>query len=1261
LRVVAGAGACAVGVRRRMVWLCAVSVFVGFLVFAGVAQAGKVHPFVSSFPAGTGPQAVAVDQATGDVLVVDVAAGAVLKFDSAGAPSNFSALSSDVLDGAGGADATPGGGFAFDPGNSANQVAVDNSGGPADGYVYVTSAFAGVIDVFDATGTFVGEIDGSLATPQSGGETCGVATDPSGHVYSASFDGHVDKYTPTDADPAHDSFDGQLEGLSQPCNVAADSLGDVYASTWDRGPLTKYDASQINQPAASGTQVDPTSFAVAVDPSNNDVYVDEGTRVAQFDTSGASIGQSGLGSLNANSFGVAIHGTTGDLYVSDAGSAVVDHFGAAVDIAGPDVTIDPPSNVTTSHATFSGTVNPNGTDPLNDTTWHFEYSTDGGNTWTSTTGGDAGTGTSPVQVSDDVNNLLPHQSVKVRLVAVNAGATATSSEQDFDTPTLTPDVITDPAQDITPDHASLTARLNAHNAPTTYFFEYGTDTGYGTHVPDGNGADGGSSVFGTAVQQNISGLQPGTTYHYRIVAHNAAGTVPGQDQSFTTTTAPARGPPRADIPGSGFLPDDRGWELVSPPDKHGSGVDVDSARVRPAAGETPDQPMAATFASLGTFADVHGTGVGNDYMAIRTGQTGTPGWATHAITPPEQPLTFPAVLAGSDSLWQDELSPDLNTGVVLSWTPLTDAPDVKDVDNLYRRTDLRTPGNSTYDLLTACTLCAGTPLPPISDVDQLPRVAGASADFSHVTFESDQRLVAGSTGGFHQPNLYEWVNGTIRLAAVLPDNACATPPCIAPSSTAGQDAGAGNFALRHSPHTISADGSRIIFTDLSAGDGQSTGNLYVRINGTSTVQINATERTDCADHDPCTGTPEPDPAGPQPAEFQTASTDGSRVFFITSEQLTDTPLDNAAGLYMYDANAPAGHHLTVISVDHEPADALGSVHGVMGASDDGHYVYFISGGQLVAGQPPSPPNFGVYEWHDGSTFYIGALANLNQTNDTTFDLLPNLWGLAPLHARVTPDGRHVLFQSSTGAGLTGYNSNKHVELYLYSADSHELQCVSCRPDGSPAQGDATDMSRTFTGGTNTSSHVNHPLSDDGSKVFFSTTDALVSRDTNGKSDVYEFDSASGTVRLLSSGTDSGDSFFMDASANGDDAFIATQQALSKWDVDQSYDLYDARVGGGLPDPNSSIPCSDDACQGAPSGGSVFAPPGSETLHGGGNVRSSVRRAKPKPRRVRCRRGFVRKRVRGKVRCVRAPKKHRHKPKARRAGRVERAALARKGR
>jgi hypothetical protein len=1177
------AGACALVVLTRALLVARVLLVAAavVLVVVGSARAGLVHPFVGSFSAGVAPGALAVDQASGDVLAVDVGAGAILKFDSSGNPSNFSALGSNVLDGASGADATPHGGFAFDS-PSAAQVAVDNSGGPADGNIYVAS-LAGVVDVFDATGTFVGEIDGSAASPLSGGELCGIAVDPGGDVYASYFSGHVDKYTPTDATPADDTFDGQFEGVNNPCNDAADGLGNVYASTWSTGPLTKYDASQLNQSPSSGTVLDGRSLAVATDPSTNDVYADEGDKLAQFDSTGTQIGQTGKGTLSGNSQGVAIHGSSGDVYASENGQ--IFHFGPAITIPSPVVTIDPPSSITTSHATFSGTVNPNGTDPLNDTSWHFEYSTDGGTTWTNTTGGDVGTGTSPVAVSDEIDTLLPHQSVKVRLVASNAGGTTTSAEQDFDTPTLLPDVVSEPAQDITPDHAALIATLNAHNAPTTYYFEYGTTTAYGTSVPAGQNGDGGSSPDTIGIQQPVYGLQAHTTYHYRIVAYNQAGTVHGADQTFTTTTPPPASAKRDGIPGTGFLPDNRGWEQASPPDKNGGGVLVDSARVRAATTETPAEPIAATFGSLNTFADVHGTGVGNDYMAIRTNEPGTNGWTTHGITPPQQPLSFPALFQGLEVKWRGDFSPDLDRGVISAWSSLTsEGPNVNDVVNLYRRTDLRTPGIGTYELLTNCTLCT-SPLSPITDTNQLPQLAGASADFSHVIFESIQQLVAGSTAGPGHPNLYEWDNGMLRLAGILPNGT------VAPSSIAGSGAGAGSQLVRSSPHAISADGSRIIFTDTSTGDGNLTGDLYMRIDGSSTVQINASEKT-----------PPQDTAAP--ALFQTASSDGARVFFTTGQQLTDDPTGGNTSLYMWDANAPAGHRLTLISADHEPADPPNSVQGVIGASDDGHYVYFVAAGQLVAGQPRLAAALGIYEWHDGVTSFIGKLANLNATNDESADTLPNFFALGPMAARVSPDGLHVLLQSSTGDGLTGYNSEHHVELYLYNADSHVLQCVSCRPDGSPAGGDAGDTIRNFTGGTGTSSHLSHPMSDDGRRVVFHTTDSLVPQDTNGKSDVYEFDARSGTVHLISSGKNDADSYFMDADASGNNVFFATREPLVGWDTDQSYDLYDARVDGGVPQPVSPIPCVGDPCQGPLQGAPGVASSNSETVAGRGNVRSS---------------------------------------------------------
>ena len=182
-------------------------------------------------------------------------------------------------------------------------------------------------------------------------------------------------------------------------------------------------------------------------------------------------------------------------------------------------------------------------------------------------------------------------------------------------------------------------------------------------------------------------------------------------------------------------------------------------------------------------------------------------------------------------------------------------------------------------------------------------------------------------------------------------------------------------------------------------------------------------------------------------------------------------------------------------------------------------------------------------------------------------------------------------------------------------------------------------------------HENRALSDDGSRVFFSTAQALVPEDVNGRVDVYEYES--GGVHLISSGRSPADSWFMDASASGNDVFFTTSQQLVGWDTDQEYDVYDARVGGGLPDPvPSATPCADGGCQGALATQPLVPPAASDVFNGAGDAGGKL-----KPRVKPCRRGFVRKRVRGRVRCVKRPKRQ---VKARRArARVRRDGQRRK--
>ncbi len=1217
----------------RRACLAALAVAIGVVLgTASAAPATLVHPFTASFGTFSSPQAVAVDQSTGDVYVIDANIGNVQKFDASGNPVNFSALGSNTLDGAG----TPEGHFSFDL-PSATELAIDNSGGHADGFLYVTNSLAGVIDVFDAaTGAFVGEIDGSAAAPQSGGEACGVATDPSGHVYVSSFSGHVDRYTPTDAVPADDTFDGQFENVGNVCHVAADGLGNVYVSGWPTGPLTKYDQAQLGQSSPSGTVVDPTTLAVAVDPTTDDVYVDHGSVIAQYDSSGTQTGQSGNGHLSHNSFGVAIRGSSGLLYASDVSDGTVKVFGPAIDLVPPVVTIDPPTNITTSHATFTGTVNPSGTSALNDTSWHFEYSTNGGNTFVDTPGGHIGTGTSPVTVSDDVSTLIPNQAVQVRLVATSGGGSSTSSTESFTTPAIGPDATTQPAHDLAPTHATLTGLVDPHHSQTRYFFEYGPTTAYGTSIPATQDADAGSGNGPGDVAQHVAGLTPSTTYHFRLVAVNQVGTSTGADQAFTTTVAPAASPPRAGIPGSGFLPDGRAWEKVSPSDKNGGDIMGASARTRVAT-----DGDAVNFASLSAFADATGSSVATEYMGIRDAANG---WATHAITPPQKALPIGINIHGVQSYYEGYFSPDLSTGMFSAWSPLTNDPNVAAVPNLYLRSDLRSAGPGSYTLLSPCPLCDATSTPLPAPVDNgggqgRPDLAGASADFGHVIFESQEPRTAQAPacnnrlGDQNQCpyNLYEWDHGTVRFVAFVPDPSdtecddapMSTDPCTAASAS---DAGQGAAKPLDTPHTISADGSRIFFT-VPSSTGSTTGDLYMRVDHTKTVKINASERSTLdtsAD-----------------AAYWDATPDGSRVFFTTTQALTDdAPVGGDNKLYMYDASRPESdpHNLVLLSPDAVPSDA-GDVKSVVGVGGGGHYVYFLAAGRLLVGQPQV--DRAIYVWHDGSVRFVAAVASDDDRDDTTV----TRWDLHAPVSRTTPDGRRLLFSStSAGLGPTGYDQTCAVhngrcrQLYVYDYDSQEVACASCNPTGARAADDAFATPDANRGDAGFTFIQNASLSADGRRVFFNSPDPLVPEDRNGKVDAYEYDVPTGTVHLLSSGRDPSDSFLLNASPSGDDVFFVTRERLTGGDVDNAYDLYDARVGGGFQEPPPPAPaCSGEACRAPQSGAPEPGAPGTGAITGDGNVPTKPK-AKPKPKPKPCRKGFVRKKVHGKTTCVKVKKK-----------------------
>jgi hypothetical protein len=817
------------------------------------------------------------------------------------------------------------------------------------------------------------------------------------------------------------------------------------------------------------------------------------------------------------------------------------------------------------------------------------------------------------------------------------------------------------------------------------------------------------------------------------------------------------------VAGGAVLPDGRGYEMVSPPQKAGGGVAVSGSRTRAAA-----DGGALSFMSLTPFGDAIGTGVESEYMALRTGQAGTPGWVTHAITPRQDPITSLPLIQGVSPGYVGEFSPDLGVGVFRAWSALTNAPDVAGVENLYLRRDLRTPGLGTYSLLTSCPFCAGTPLPGALQRADMPAVAGASADFTHVLFESNQNLT-GAGGG--PPKVYMSDDGAVRLVGLIPDplgtdttcggrrrDGSRAPDCVLPPG-GGAIAGIGSTQLRRTPHVLSADGTLANFSAPVTPEGfvlPASTNVYQQdSHGTLATEDDTTDKLNASERMVS--------LGDGSAIYQTASADGSRVFFTSDGALTDDAPPGPKHLYMWDRDhlndevqrltvsasggtftltysgqttsalawnatdaevkaalealssiggaggsvevtggpgndagtrpylvtfagalagtdvdlmtadgtalsgaSPAvtvdpwvtgGGHLTLIDRDDVPGDSGFGVHGVMGASADGHYVYFVAAGQLVAGEPLLGFDRGIYLWHDGVISYIGTF--------TVIDWPQNLFVAGgggnsfgeDNTARVSPDGRTLVFSATDGTGLTGYDHNTGcgtdstpgcTAFYVYHADSDQLACVSCNPNVSARTGDASTFVKVASGGTVDSPHLSHALSDDGRFVFFTSPDALVAGDTNGKEDAYEYDSSTGTLSLISTGKSSSDSFFVDASADGHDVFFATQERLVGWDVDTSLDFYDARVGGGkFPDPVVPAPvCGGSACQGPLVGAPSGANPGSATFLGAGNVRRHAR-AHAKRRTVRCRRGRVLRRVRGRARCVRRRAKGRHAEAGRR--------------
>ncbi len=198
--------------------------------------------------------------------------------------------------------------------------------------------------------------------------------------------------------------------------------------------------------------------------------------------------------------------------------------------AAPTAITGPVTAVGAATATVTGTVNPGGVA----TTWYVEYgtSTSYGSKTAST---NAGSGTANAAVSAPLTGLAQGTTYHYRVTATSTAGTSHGSDGIFTT-LAAPGVVTGAASSVAISSATLNGTVDPNARPTTWFFEYGTSTSYGSTTPVKNA---GSGTGPAAVAASISGLQKGRTYHFRLVATSDGGTTQGGDASFRTSGAPS--------------------------------------------------------------------------------------------------------------------------------------------------------------------------------------------------------------------------------------------------------------------------------------------------------------------------------------------------------------------------------------------------------------------------------------------------------------------------------------------------------------------------------------------------------------------------------------------------------------------------------------------------------------------------------------------------------------------------------------------------
>jgi hypothetical protein len=608
-------------------------------------------------------------------------------------------------------------------------------------------------------------------------------------------------------------------------------------------------------------------------------------------------------------------------------------------------------------------------------------------------------------------------------------------------------------------------------------------------------------------------------------------------------------------PAAPGLPDGRIYEQVSPVKKNGNQAGPSIGGENAYGVASPDGSRVL-YSSTGPIGEAP-SGVD----AFSVSERSASGWSTKAVLPQPPPAPRDPV-SPFDPVWL-MTSADLGSAAFIAHNPYTTGGvDFTNPSFAFASAYL-THGGQPAEWLGAPT--AEDPYPPLEENIDTSSMAlvGASADFGTIYFEYYGTLVPAdeprrsvvASGNDKAWGIYEWREGQLKAAGLLPSGK--------EDEYGVEAAGIGENFLNVTPpafdNEVSLSGNTALFlSPAPEAESGRTPQLYARLNGNTTVLVTGSDLTG-----------EPSLKGPAPVaglseghpdSFAYGSPDGSMVFFASEEQLTsEAPANTSLKEYRFDLGTDTLTYLPGVT----PPILSSSTDGSTFVFDDtttGHNQLAIWSKYQVTDITPLP-------------------APQEEGEPSEEELY-----VAPV--RLT--GTTVVFQ--TDSPLPGFNNGEEDfgQVYKYELATDGLSCVSCPPTGQLPTGSASLSNDSV----HRSTHLvvdNRGISEDGSEIFFDSPDPLVPQDENETRDVYEWHS--GLLSLISSGKGTAPSIFLDNSASGNDVFFATREDLSGSDTDGSYDIYDARVGGGFPGLSEPSP----GCLGVCATGIGSPPPALPTL------------------------------------------------------------------